>query len=480
MAMWPGTRALAHCVKLGVAVSVLGLLQACASMDSNRSTDAGASAVIAADPKSATTSATSPDQAAAGESAAIAEESDIADEATTGTSQHDRPDSVSAPLDIWQKFSALNEDLQCDRLSTRSARWLSHYVHQRAGFEAELQRALPLILLVASELERRSLPLQFAMLPMVESQYGAPRSSGNRPAGLWQLMPRTARGFGVVIRDDYDGRLDFLRATEAAADLLLHLSAQFHGDWRLVNVAFNAGEFRVKRSLRGSQTPDLIEHLGLSKITLHHLAKVEALACLIANASAHGINLPVPQTQPPLVAVPLPLPIATGFLAHLAGVDLATLRRWNPALHGEFTPDRHAVRVILPAPEAGQLHAALQNLPAETWQTWGLIAIKSVSERQRLLELYAGQLATIREVNGAAVDKLPTRLWLPIGRAPKPERALAASEVSANGVHVIRSGDTLWGIARRYGLTLKSLMDWNRLNGSSVLRLGQSIRLRPP
>ncbi len=392
-------------------------------------------------------------------------------------------DAAATPTDtdLWARFTEAADDLKCDRLDARSARWLAHYVREAATFKMELRRALPLIILVADELERRGLPLQFAMLPMVESQYGAPRSSGNRPAGLWQLMPRTARGLGVAIQSDYDGRLDFLRATEAAADLLDHLSKQFHGDWRLTNMAFNAGEFRVKASLRGSLDANApFEQLGLSKITLHHLAKVQALTCLLAQAHLHGIELPDARAQEILQPVPITKPIATGFLAHLAGLDIAGFRRWNPALRGEFTPVQKTLHVLLPLRAAESLSAALRIIPADTWPNWGLIAISSEAERQRMLTRYADQLDAIRVANGGKADAAPTRLWLPIGASRKQRLPEAAPIHNASDVHVIRKGDTLWDIARHHGLALRLLMAWNRLDAKSVLRPGQLIRLRQP
>jgi membrane-bound lytic murein transglycosylase D len=464
------------CLRKGAALAcivMLVMLQACSTLQSNEGTDVEAQepAIHTPAAEPATAARTDPTQPESPESKSKVPASEGIEDAA----------GASAGTDLWARFTAVADDLQCDRLDARSARWLAYYVREAATFKSELRRALPLIVLVTTELERRGLPLQFAMLPMVESQYGAPRSSGNRPAGLWQLMPRTARGLGVAIQSDYDGRLDFLRATEAAVDLLEHLSTEFHGDWRLMNMAYNAGEFRVKRSLRGSRaaaTP--AEPQGLSKITLHHLAKVQALTCLLAQAHMHGIELPDARAEEILLPVSISKPIATGFLAHLAGLDISGLRRWNPALRGEFTPMQAGLRVLLPLRAAESLAAALRLMPADTWQHWGLIAISSEAERQRVLSRYADRLEAIRAANGSKADTAPTRLWLPIGASRKQRLAEAAQVSDAADVYIIRNGDTLWDIAHHYGLALQSLMDWNRLNAKSILRPGQTIRLRPP
>lgn len=392
-------------------------------------------------------------------------------------------ETAKAPdQDIWTRLAMAEKALDCARLNARSTRWLTHFTREAAALTRDLQRAQPLIELVVDTLERQGVPLQFAMLPMVESQYQAPITKGNRPAGMWQLMPRTARGFGIVIQDDYDGRLDYLRSTEAAAALLLHLSEQFAGDWRLSNMAFNAGEFRIKSALkkRGAKrhAPDT---LGVSKITLHHLAKLEALNCIIANPAQFGINLQASAPEQKLQTVSIETPLSTGFLAHLARVDLAELRRWNPALRGEFTPNVPGLRVLMPAPNSQLATASLSKLPTASWSQWGLVTVKSEQDRDQLLKRYQDQQSLVQSVNALGADTWPIRLWVPMGANARTHVSATSTQVSVNsGVHVIRSGETLWGIARRYGLALKNLMSWNRLSTASILRPGQSIRLRPP
>ncbi len=379
----------------------------------------------------------------------------------------------------WERLADAAQQLNCEKVDARTRRWIGQYTRQARALEADLQRAMPLIEMVSAELERRALPALFAMLPMVESQYYAPVAMGNRPAGIWQLMPQTARGLGVPMRSDYDGRLDYLRATEAAADLLAHLAAEFKGNWKLMNMAFNAGEFRVKSALRHHQgkheSPDA---LGLSKITLHHLARLEALTCLLSDPVAHGVTLPTVQARSSLIALPIDAPIATGFLAHLAGTELAVLRRWNPALRGEFTPDIDGLRVLLPAAHGVRAGAMLREIPAHTSRHWGMVRVTSEAERQRLLDLYRDDHKFVQAVNATSPGRDDMRLWLPIGLLRRHAAPNSDAPLSAE-VHVIRKGDTLSHIAHRYRLAIKQLMHWNGLHTGSVLQPGQRIRISP-
>jgi len=381
-----------------------------------------------------------------------------------------RPAAVPrAPL--WSRFQANGGFPDCSRLDARAERWLGALQAQSAAVLSDLERAQPLIELVADELERRQVPIAFAMLPMVESRYITYRSSGNRPAGIWQLMPQTARGLAVPMTADYDGRLDYHRATRAAAELLAHLGRQFQQDWRLVDMAFNAGEFRVKSALRRTRqaTPVDPDRMGLSRITLHHLAKLEAFSCFVAAGQ-------VPSVAPASARL-LPLniaePIHVDFLAFVAGVDAATIRRWNPTLTAAVTPRVRGLRVLLPASATLLARTTLRKVPPP-WVDWRAVStrIDAAGARTR----YRERAEAVIRLNGLAEHSTAaaTRRWLPVHAA-----AAAPPSRNVGTVHIIRSGESLWLLAKRYGIAIKSLMRWNQLGATSVLRPGQAIRLTP-
>jgi len=110
---------------------------------------------------------------------------------------------------------------------------------------------MPFLLVVLEQIEQRKMPGEFAFLPYIESNYTALASSGDRSAGIWQLMPDTAREAGLRITREYDGRLDVYASTTAALDLLERYNEQF-GDWRLADMAFNAGELASRPMKRTS------------------------------------------------------------------------------------------------------------------------------------------------------------------------------------------------------------------------------------
>jgi membrane-bound lytic murein transglycosylase D len=390
------------------------------------------------------------------------------------------PERRLIPRDSLRKhFSSTLEFPDCTRLDARSRRWLDKLDRQQASVADSLRSARPLMDLVAAELERRDLPMAFALLPMIESRYFPHPGKSGGPAGIWQLMPATARGLSVPVSAGYDGRLDFLRASRAASDLLVHLAGQFDRNWRLVDMAFNAGEFRIKKALRRSrQTPAQLDPdaLGLSKITLHHLAQLEAWACLLAETP----ELLQEEAADPLMALAISEPIRLDFLAFLAGIDTATLRRWNPALRSLFTPADASLQILLPAVAAEAAERALGQLEGTSLAHWQRVPAHAEVQSIRLQHgAHAEAIIAINRIEESQTAGKPTLLWLPTATAAHRPRQDRGHEIGAT-VHTVRAGDSLWTLARRYRVALKGLMEWNGLNAGSVLQPGQVLRLRPP
>ncbi|KAA2285657.1 transglycosylase SLT domain-containing protein [Arenimonas fontis] len=304
--------------------------------------------------------------------------------------------------------------------------WRRRYAGDPGRFAAQLEQILPLLAFVTEETGKRGLPAEFALIPIVESWYRPGAIGPGGPAGLWQMMPATARHHGILITSGYDGRLNPAESTDAALAYLQTLSRRFAGDWRAVAMAYNAGEYRILRAFRasGDHRASGEERLpvGLARTTYDYVAKLRALACLIAEPHAHGLALPVDSRFSPLVRVELPASVrGPDQAAHWLGVDAASLRALHPAFRRGQASHPTAGRVLL-VPETPLV-------------------------RQRLAA-------------GA-----PDPATLP--PAPPPRQ------------HEIRPGDTLSGIAARYGVPLKQLYLLNGLDGRSILRPGRRLRIDP-
>ncbi len=301
-------------------------------------------------------------------------------------------------------------------------RWIGLYGGRPERFEATLAQTQPLLDYVLREVEARELPAQFALLPMIESTFQPLAGRRGGAFGLWQLMPPTARSLGLRVDSEFDARLAPAAATRAALDYLERMHAHFE-DWRLTALGFNAGEYRIRASLKqgnGNVSAHAQQPPGLSAVSYDYIAKLKALSCLIAESERFGIDLPEGEFEP-LVAVRAPEGIRHLWdLAESVDLTPERLRSLNPALNGMVLPSGQRPVLLLPSSAAARLR----------------------------------------------------------GLARDPERMEALRSAPARG-HQVRNGDTLYAIARRNGIALRDLLRWNGLRENSVIRPGQWLRLQP-
>lgn len=338
-------------------------------------------------------------------------------------------------------FAAFRDGLAepgCDAEAT-SERWrrqFSHAPRRLADADADV---LPLFGYVVGELRAAGLPTEFALIPFVESGYRPDARSKNGPAGLWQFIPTTARNHEVPMEAGYDGRLSAADSTQAAVRYLRSLHGMFGGNWRLAVMAYNAGEFRLLQSLRRSgmnasnAKPQALA--GLSPVTYQYVQKLHALACVLEDADRSGeLTASLDRPVPVLATHTLSGQRSLREWAAVRDLEPDRIARLNPVLAGTAQPK--AGRQVL-APAGARV-----------------VAEASAST--------AGAMA------GAASPM--------IAAAEQAGRAVA--DVAKIGTHTVREGESAWGIARRYGLTVQALLSGNGLRNGAVLKPGMVLRLK--
>lgn len=325
------------------------------------------------------------------------------------------------------------------------------YTRSPARFEQLLAQSLPLMMYVQKQLQAAGLPGEFTMLPMLESSYNpSERSRHGDPAGMWQMMPRTARLHGIVVNRHYDGRRDPVASTRAAIEMLTALEKQF-GDWRLADMAYNAGPYAVLGALRDH--PDLgsgaIPDIPVSSTTRNHLAKLMALSCILREPERFHVELPQPAANDELTAIQVPAQTRLRAAANMAEIPEAKLRALNPGYLGASVPAESPRTLLLPVAAAQALAAALAVNASEP----------------------VAQVDSTERISGPRHNvPLPTEPSPPQGDDDAPASVPARH-------HRVREGETLWSIAHRYHVTVKDLKRWNHLHDSDV-RPGQELRVR--
>lgn len=347
-------------------------------------------------------------------------------------------------------------------------------------FARSWKEAIPFLLLVLDEVERRDLPGEFALLPYVESGYRPLPGGHGRSRGMWQLTPATARELGLKVDSDYDMRLDALASTSAALDLLERHERRF-GDWRAADLAYNSGEGRIARLLAEREAADLSAHelARLHPRAQQHLDRMLALACVVSMPERFDIDLPEPDAGDQLEAVRLEAPMDLRLAARLAGVDGDKLRRWNAAWPEWPNPPEAWTELLLPAPRIEQFRAGAAKIPRELWADWHEETAgrsDSIASWARALGVSPGALASANALAEDAIVAADARLLLP-GAERRPARG--AKGPPPAGIHVVARGDNPSRIARRYGITLARLRKLNP-RMPAILHPGDRVRVAVP
>lgn len=338
------------------------------------------------------------------------------------------PDPIDTGAEVFDRMRARFSAPICVK-GVHNRAWRNRYAGHPASFARHVEQILPLMGYVVEEVERRDLPGEFALLPIVESWYRPAAIGPGGPAGMWQMIASTARNHGIRIQSGYDGRLSPVASTDAALGYLESLDTKFGGEWRAMAMGYNAGEYRVLRAFRasGDQRVSGESRLprGLSNTTYDYVAKLHALACLFDKPERQGLVLPREARFTPLVRIELP--------AGVASLDQAAAR---------LAVDASALRALNPAYRQGRVVA---GVPRDV-----LVPATALA-----------RLAQLAQAGDAAAGAGP------------------ATPAAGGRVHAVRPGDSLSRIATRYRVPLHTLYELNGLDERSILRPGQRVRIDP-
>ncbi|MCG6814096.1 LysM peptidoglycan-binding domain-containing protein [Moraxella catarrhalis] len=230
-----------------------------------------------------------------------------------------------------------------DRLTARASRYLHHTV---------------------AEAERRGIPSELALLPIIESSYDPTATSNAAAAGLWQFIPSTGRIYGLNQSATYDGRRDVIESTRAAYDFLTSLYNQF-GSWELALAAYNAGPGRVSRAIKANQDQGLPTDywsLKLPTETMNYVPRFLAVAQIVRSPNAYGINLPAIANHSHFRTVPVNYGVSLSEVATVTGLSVSELRLLNPALLNFTVDEIGPNRIVIPDSLPNQIDNQLASL----------------------------------------------------------------------------------------------------------------------
>ncbi len=367
---------------------------------------------------------------------------------------------------------------------------LNWYARSPEYLERVFSRAELYLFHIVAEVERRGMPLEIALLPVIESAFEPYAYSSARASGLWQFVPGTGQRFGMPQNWWYDGRRDVLESTRAALDYLQFLHDEFNGDWLLAVAGYNCGENcvgrAVREALRAGKPADFWS-LRLPSETRAYVPKLLAMKRLIADPEALGISFsPIPN-EPYFVRVDVDGQIDLKLAAELAGITSVELFELNPAYHRWATPPRGPHHLLLPLDAAELFHENYRQLTPDERMRVVHHVVRKGDTLTAVAQRYGASALNIRMLNdlGEAPLTQAEDLRIPVESMSLPPKVLKAAARFDGGerrgksrrpvIHVVRRGESLWSIARRNNMDTRTLMRLNNIKPGESLRAGKRI-----
>lgn len=264
--------------------------------------------------------------------------------------------------DVWQRI-AMQLSLEVpdhEKVDYYRTWYLKHPNH----LKTVSQRATPFLYLITEKIEARDLPLELALLPVVESSFDPFAYSHGSAAGLWQFVPGTGKMYGLEQNFWYDGRRDVAAATDAALDYLTYLNKRFDGDWNHAIAAYNSGGGRVSSAIRKNNKlgkPIDFFSLDLPKETSGYVPKLLALADIVANQEKYGIEIPAIPNKPVLALIDPKEQLDLAIAAQYAGLNVKELQSYNPAYNQWSTAPDGPYQLLIPVDKAEQFIAKVEE-----------------------------------------------------------------------------------------------------------------------
>jgi membrane-bound lytic murein transglycosylase D len=383
--------------------------------------------------------------------------------------------------DLWDRLRAGYALPSYDNARVRAE--LGWYVDHPSYLARSIERARPYLRFIVEELETRHMPLEIALLPIVESAYQPFAYSQGRAAGLWQFIPATASLYGLRRNWWYDGRRDVIASTRAALDYLQYLDNYFNGDWLLALAAYNSGEGAVQRAIdvnAAQGKPTDFWSLKLTRETRAYVPKLLALSELFAHPQSYGIELePIPD-EPAIAQVDVGAQIDIVKAAQLADMSLDEFYHLNPAFNRWATDPDGPYHLVLPVDKVEDFSAKLSTLDPSERVSWTRHEVRPGETLGQIAKRYGVTVNILKQVNklnGHSIHAgenlvVPSPSKPGAGESPIDHRTSAGP---ARVEHVVRNGDTLWSIARGHGVEVSKLAEWNTLSPDEILRPGQRL-----
>ncbi len=344
------------------------------------------------------------------------------------------------------------------------------------------ERSRPYLFHIVEELDRRDMPMEIALLPMIESAFNPAALSPSAASGIWQFIPSTGLHYGLRQDTWYDGRGDFTASTSAALDYLGKLYLDF-GDWQLALAAYNCGEGCIARAIRHNieqGLPSDYASLSLPNETRHYVPKLLALKNLLRESERYGIAIEQLPDQPYFNQVTVHASMDIHSAARLADMSSDDFIALNAAFPRKLIRSDTPVKLLVPVDKVDTFQ---RNLETGNWDSWKPYLARKGENPADIAKRFGVSLVRLKEHNSLQLKRGKLARAQTILVPVKGRGGLAARirEPAQPVRYTVKRGDTLHAIARRFDVSLKEIKAWNPVfRNTSKIRTGQAVVVKRP
>jgi len=330
------------------------------------------------------------------------------------------------------------------------------------SLRSNLIDAGPYLYHIVQELERADVPLDIALLPLIESAFNPNARSSESAVGIWQFIPATAQHYGLSTQQKHDQRKDVVASTTAAIRYLKDLHRTFDGDWLLALAAYNTGpgnlRSAMRRAVKRNEEP-VYWNLRLSEETNNYVPRLIAATKVIADPERYGLKLPPLPNRKQIESIAVGRRISFRQVADLLNMPLEKIAVLNPALEQGATPTDGPHKLTLPVEATGSLLSHLAKL-------------KRGPLTESIAEFNDVDHSTVKAENDRTVNSHIAQSDITTNYSYLPVKSYKYK------THDVRPGDNLWTISNKINVDVATLREWNDLKpGFDDIQPGDKIRV---
>ena len=358
-------------------------------------------------------------------------------------------------------------------------RWYSeHPVYTYRMFE----RTKRYIYYVVQEVKKRNMPMEIALLPIIESAYNPIARSNMKAVGLWQFIPSTGKNYGLKQNWWKDERSNVILSTDASLNYLEKLYKQF-GTWELALAGYNAGEGKVAREIKKNKRrkrPTDYYTISLPRETDEYVSKLIAMKHIIQNPSKFNVDVPYIPNTPYFEEVTLTEQMDIDLILKLADISSEEFELLNAHHKRRLIPKEQVPTIILLPKykiETYNKNLAEHNEPLSNWVLYKPKRKESIMKVAKRFDINLSTFKRINSLNGRVTFRRNSTVLIPKSNALKSKYTLKGTgdyNYTSVGTHHVSKGDTLGGIARKYKVSIEDLKEFNELD-SHIIIIGTTI-----